>query len=234
MNLTNQQLSPQKIIIDFELSIINALRAEFPASDLAGCYFHFAQCLWCHVQHLGLGVGYMADHQLKYVIRKTMALGFIPLQFVGICHTALLAHPLTIQMLQVYPALQMFLDYFADTWMNQNGSFPPALWNVHSRRMEFRTNNSVESFHNRWNQAIGFHHPSLWVFLRALKDEQAIQETRVAEMLNGNPAPRRRRMKWRHFETRIRTLKAQLQNGALTMDGYWRAIRRTVHEFSVV
>ena len=140
------------VITDFEMAIINAIRAEFPNASLGGCYFHFAQCLWKAVMRLGLAADYQNDHRLKYVVRKTMALGFIPLAFVRNCYNVMLAHPLTVLMLQVFPHLQAFLTYFEDNWMDANGSYPPAMWNVHTRPMEFRTNNSVESYHNRYEK----------------------------------------------------------------------------------
>ena len=233
MDLTAQQLSPRTVIIDFEEAIINALRSEFPATGIAGCYFHFSKALWRNVQRHGLQHDYQNDLDLKTTIRKLMALGFIPLSFVLICYRNLRAEPVTNQVLAMYPQLGLFFAYFEQTWLNENATFPPRLWNVYNRRMEFRTNNHVESFHSRWNTSVGVRHPSLWVFMRKLKDGQANHETRVDEMSNGEQPPIRR-LKWRKFETRIVTLREQFQNGAKTMDEYWRAMRHTIAEFAVV
>ena len=58
-----------------------------------------------------------------------------------------------------YTVLQEFYDYFQNNYIN--GTFPPRMWNVYNREMEFCTNNFVESFHQRWNNAVGVRHPSL-------------------------------------------------------------------------
>ena len=95
--------------------------------------------------------------------------------------------------------------------------------NVYNRRMNFRTNNYVESFHNRWNKAVSVRHPSLWNFLRVLKDQLVVNEANKNGMLNGNPPPPRK-LKWRHFEERIVQLKREYGNGQRNLTNYWNAI----------
>jgi hypothetical protein len=68
--------------------------------------------------------------------------------------------------------------------------------------MEYRTNNAVESFHRRWNVAVGVRHPNLWTLIRVLKDQHSIHQNTVANMRNGLPSPARR-LKWRRLEERI-------------------------------
>ena len=99
-----------------------------------------------------------------------------------------------------YPNLAVFLHYVEHTYIN--GNFPPSMWNVFNRPMETRTNNAVESFHRQWNQAIGVRHPSLWVYVRVLKDQYAISEIKINDIRNGR-APPRRRPRWRRLESKI-------------------------------
>ena len=41
------QMSPQSVMADFELAVIQSLEMQLP------CYFHFSQCLWRKIQALG-------------------------------------------------------------------------------------------------------------------------------------------------------------------------------------
>ena len=99
--------------------------------------------------------------------------------------------------------------------------------------MEFLELIKVTGFFFRWNNIVAVRHPSLWVFLRKLKDEQAIHEIKVRGMLNGARPPRRR-LKWQQLENRIVHLKTQLQNGGRDLEEYWMAVRHSVAEFAVV
>jgi hypothetical protein len=78
IRLTNNPLNPGRIILDFEMSMMNALQMEFPTSALSGCYFHFNQSLWRHIQQIGLARDYQQDRRLNKVIRRVMAIGFLP------------------------------------------------------------------------------------------------------------------------------------------------------------
>ena len=162
-----------------------------------------------------------------------MALGFVPLNCVQQGYRLLRNDPMTIRLLENLAPLGVigdFLRYFENTWLNEHGSFPPQMWNVHIRPMEFRTNNHVESFHRRWNKAVNAQHPSLWVFMRVMKNEQRLHEITVRDALDGVPPPTRRR-KWRRFEQRIVNLRTELHNNQRTIFEYWRAICHAVADF---
>ena len=45
---------PDRVVTDFEVAAMNAIRAELPAVRVNGCYFHFTQSLWRKIQELGL------------------------------------------------------------------------------------------------------------------------------------------------------------------------------------
>ena len=46
--------SPEKVLTDFEMALINAFETKLPNIRTTGCYFHFCQSLWRKVQELGL------------------------------------------------------------------------------------------------------------------------------------------------------------------------------------
>jgi hypothetical protein len=46
---------------DFEKAAVNVFTEEFPNSRLQGCFFHFSQAIYRHVQSAGLQASYAAN-----------------------------------------------------------------------------------------------------------------------------------------------------------------------------
>jgi len=112
--VTRHQLMPRRIVVDFEQALMIAIETEFPTSALSGCYFHFTQSLWRHVQNLGLASHYRRDRRLQKAIRKVMAIGFLPVLLVRQNFT-LLRNSRTVQrLIRRYPSLDDWLQY--RTW----------------------------------------------------------------------------------------------------------------------
>jgi hypothetical protein len=82
---------------------------------------------------------------LKKVIRKVMAIGYLPVLLVRQNFHLLRTSRRTMRLCKRFPELTDFLDYFQRNYLNANGSFPPRMWNVFGRTMDNRTNNNVES-----------------------------------------------------------------------------------------
>ena len=79
----------------------------------------------------------------------------------------------------------------------------------------------VSGFHNAWNQRVQVAHPSLWVFIRHLKDVQTTTETDCAR--RGAPAQRPVR-KWRVLNRKIKRLIRRYTIGTISLDRFWRHI----------
>lgn len=43
-------IAPISIITDFEHASLNAFSAAFPGARQRGCFFHYSQCVWRHIQ----------------------------------------------------------------------------------------------------------------------------------------------------------------------------------------
>ena len=80
-----------------------------------------------------------------------MALGFLPVIFVQHAYRLLWNDPATVQLIELNVVVALV---FENTWLNEQGTFSSPMCNVHLRPMEFRTNNHVEHFHQRWNKAV--------------------------------------------------------------------------------
>ena len=72
--ITGQQWEPKSTVVDFEQALITALETETPHSHLEGCYFHFNQSLWRHIQEAGLAHGYRNDERLQKQLQKSWPL----------------------------------------------------------------------------------------------------------------------------------------------------------------
>ena len=58
------QLLPHKIVVDFELGLMQAVELQFPMANIQGCFYH-SHCIW-------------RDASFKYFVRKMTALSFCP------------------------------------------------------------------------------------------------------------------------------------------------------------
>lgn len=85
-------------------------------------------------------------------------------------------------------------------------------------------------YHRLWNNSVSVRHPSLWTFVRCLKDQQGSLEVTVDAANRGDPAPRRKR-KWRDLEARLLTLKEQYVSGARNLGEYWDAVCHCIVSF---
>ena len=70
-------------------------------------------------------------------------------------------------------------------------------------------------------------HPSLWTFIRCLKDRQAVAETALDAAGHGE-APPSRRKKWRKLEAKLLRLKRQYNSGDRDLESYWDAVSHCI------
>ena len=122
---------------------MTAVETEFPRARISGCYFHFTQSLWRHVQQLGLASLYRQNTELKKLIRLVMALGFLPVLLVRQNFILLHQRRRTRRLARRHPEVDDWLTYVYQTYIN-NAAFPIPVWNVYDRSVNSRTNNHVE------------------------------------------------------------------------------------------
>ncbi|KAL8569110.1 hypothetical protein ACOMHN_055026 [Nucella lapillus] len=83
----------------------------------------------------------------------------------------------------------------------------------------------ITAFHKTFASAVAVRRPNIWVFLRVLKDQQALSENRSTfEAVRRGELPPRRRKKWRNLEERLKELKRQYNTGARNLDQFWSAL----------
>ena len=73
------EISPEFVMMDFELSQMNTVHALFPTSMIKGCLFYYSHSVWHNVINQGLKQQYDENEYIRKDIRKLLALPFIPL-----------------------------------------------------------------------------------------------------------------------------------------------------------
>ncbi|XP_078504055.1 uncharacterized protein LOC144762686 [Lissotriton helveticus] len=70
--------SPRKIILDFELTMMNVINKLYVDTQIQGCFFHFSQAYWRKLQKTSLVADYCSDSKLQVELKKLTALCFVP------------------------------------------------------------------------------------------------------------------------------------------------------------
>lgn len=132
----------QKGIVDFEAAYITAFKEVFPAVDLHGCNFHFAQALWRRVQQLPtIRRNYVGNPLYAVQIRMIAALAHVPEDKMQEYYELLVASPFFVSHRE---ELADFLMYFEQTWLGWTTSegekrlprYPLRLWGCHTMHQE--------------------------------------------------------------------------------------------------
>ena len=165
-------LDPLSITVDFERAAINTINQIFPATNIHGCHFHFAQCLGRKIQDLHLANWYITAPENSLIVKMFQALAFLPPN----------------QVLAGFDELMYSLDDgFRQRGRRRGVVFPIPLWNVYDRIHEDlpRTNNSVEGWHNAFNLRVGVSHPTVRKLVEKIQKEQADNELLLQQVRAG-------------------------------------------------
>ncbi|XP_078516122.1 uncharacterized protein LOC144781255 [Lissotriton helveticus] len=189
--------SPRKVIMDFELPMLNTISKLYPDTQIQGCFFHFSQAFWRKIQKTSLIEDYASDSKLQFELKKLTALCFVPPHSVDEYYTSITESEYFIAN---EDKLAPILNYFEDTWighLSRSGRrrkprFLVDWWNCYSTCLEggAKTNNAIEGWHNSLNTSIGKPHPNFYHFVEILRKEQSYQELRMSQSLACNLNPR--------------------------------------------
>ncbi|XP_072377879.1 uncharacterized protein [Diabrotica undecimpunctata] len=189
LKVLNPALRPLTIMMDFERAAMNAAQTEFPNVRIRGCFFHFSQCMWRHIQSAGLQRRYIENPDFALHLRQLTALAFVPDNHVVRVYEELLNSDFYTQNEELLVPL---INYFEDTWVGRlarRGNrrqplFPANVWNCYDLADQDipRTNNAVEGWHNSFSSLLN------------------------KQYISGNVPPRKR--KYQDTANRIRTIVA--------------------------
>lgn len=196
----HQELSPQYISSDFEISFLNAARVTFPSSTLHGCLFHFNQSLWRYAVNLGLKTPFAdrTNNQIRQAIQCLMALPFVPLEDVLETFDLIVNRCTLTENDAHYVSVHELFSYVQRIYVRGVTArgrrravpprFPPQLWNVYELVLnkQQRTTNSVESWHSRFQRMIQSHHSGVWKFLENIQKDENENQVIITQLDGGH------------------------------------------------
>ncbi|XP_065321616.1 uncharacterized protein LOC135929050 [Gordionus sp. m RMFG-2023] len=189
-------LNPKVIIIDFELAALSAFKQSFPMTAMRGCLFHMSQCIWRTVQkNPRICNAYKSETNFAMYIKMLMSLAYVPVEdvihgFEELCASIFYQENRAI--------LAPLIEYFEETWIgkmiameSRSPIFGISLWNCYESTLasEPNTNNSVEGWHRSFSSHISSHHPTIWKFIKTLKDEDSLNSYKLEQYSLGLLAP---------------------------------------------
>ena len=200
----NLQLAPTTIHIDFEMAVIQAIRAEF-AIEPSGCLFHFCQSILRHLQQAGHGlqVAYNTNipPEVRTWIRRNIALPLVPPLRIDQAFQATVANAPNV------PGKDIMNDYVLNTQVDPNTAmFPCVMWNCYGAHD--RTINAREGYHSLLTSHFKHHAPDPYAFIAFLQQQDMELERRIGQLQVGAP-PKRRKTKYVLVDEAIERLRDQ-------------------------
>ena len=216
---------PDLLVSDFEMAIMNEFGRAFPSTYVAGCLFHLAQNVQKNVRDMGLRHAYENDVRVNIHVRMFVALAFVPVPDV--------AHAFDELCKCVDESVQPLAKYYGTTYVGRRRRgrghsraaplYPIETWNCYERtlRGDPRTNNYAEAGHRQLQAAFTSQHPTIWRFIKALRQAQKMRDVEYGEAERGHERPSKRK-KYERASDRILRIVADYEERDLLE--YLRAI----------
>ena len=148
------------------LGLWSALTEVFDGVTLRGCAFHWAQAVQGKAKKLGLVTAAGLDPRLSKLLRRGLALQFMPSSHIPQIFQQL---RLSSQRYEEGHHIHRYLDYLDQQWISSS-TFPPSSWSQYGATI--RTNNDLEGWHRSFNVSLGAH-PRLYRFLKKIATDAA-------------------------------------------------------------
>lgn len=178
-------LQPEFIISDFERAIVLAAIDHFDMATYKGCFFHFGKNIWRQVQKKGFASLYGTSVSFSNQIRAIKSLAFLKPDdvipafeelYVTLCDEA-----------------KNIADWFGVFYVygkcksEPSPMYKPKFGTIHEMVEHGlpRTQNSVESWHNRLNCIIGKAHIGLYQLIKELQHETIVAVTSLQSAAAG-------------------------------------------------
>ena len=180
------------MVISLLLGIWKAVSSVFPESTMSGCLFHWSQAVFRKIQEVGLAQAYREDNGTRKLLRKMLALPYLPAEHMEGAFRRLREQCTT-------EALQQVATYMDSTWFQSTVWEPPS-WSVFQRSI--RTNNDVEGWHRRLNQRIARNDVPFYVIVPLLAEEARMVNLQT-RIVSENKLCRDQRAKYRQVQGQL-------------------------------
>lgn len=166
----------QCVTLDYEAAVWEAIKREFEDVQLHGCAFHWSQAVWRKAQQLGIQPEYEKGNSVHQFMRRIFSLQLVPAEHIS---------PILDELEQRSPNDQIsaLLQYINNTWL-QSSIWSVNTWSQYGRAI--RTNNDLESWHNRLNRRAGKEALNFYILVQLLFKEARLIPVDIALMSAGN------------------------------------------------
>lgn len=92
------------------------------------------------------------------------------------------------------PLIIIFIGKRRSNRVRRKPMFEVPFWSMYDRTTQssIRTNNSAEAYHRRINATFQCAHPTLWVFLKKLIDEETVVHASLVQINAGEPPKKKK------------------------------------------
>lgn len=168
------------LMIDFEISVALAFEDVFKRFKISFCFFHFSQNIHKQLGKMGLKTAYKNNKDFAMLVRMLLSLAFVPIRDLDTVYEAL-----QIKVISQYWNLLGLLNYFEKTYLGEyhdgidfnSSMFHVNKWNMYSSVLNDphckRTNNDIEGWHRAFNDLVGCKKPKVYIYVNAIKAQQA-------------------------------------------------------------
>ena len=165
----------KQVMMDFEESLIKAVRKELSQSQVQGCLFHLGQSWWRKIKELGLSSAYrdLKSREGRW-LRRCFGLPLLPPELVDpVFKNSILRGSCSGKM-------RDFQKYIYSTYIKQDSQFPPTRW-AGLQTQGKKTNNGAEAFHRHFGDLFGYTRakPDIWHFLRNMDRFNKLKDTKL-------------------------------------------------------
>ncbi|KAF0726459.1 RING-type domain-containing protein [Aphis craccivora] len=213
--------NPRKILTDFETGLSKTLLDYFPSARRIGCWFHHNQAVWKKMKSLGyLNLVNENPHALN-TLRRIMVLPLLPGDKInqGLRSIKRYARGNDVNM-------NLLFDYYERFWIANVGCDELSVYN-----QPRRTNNHLESFHNKLRYSFGVAHPNLWIFLNKLCNLMQGTSIVVSQLSNGLNPTRNTRGQLIANSIKIKYATQQLHLGLINIKEFLKRFSYSVASY---
>ncbi|XP_071786852.1 uncharacterized protein [Asterias amurensis] len=128
-------------MLDYDTNLWRGLNDAIPNLECVGSAYHWIQTIWGNIKAFGLHLSYLEDPKVFKLMRKLMALPFIPAELVPEMLTKL-------QQKATTGLVHQLLNYVEATWVEGDKClWSPSSWSVYMQ--PYRTCNDLHNWHDR-------------------------------------------------------------------------------------